>query len=861
MGRQAWRGWTVLGTSGLFAVGLGCSGQDGGAPAAAGGLGGAGGGGTGGGAPCAVGLSLCGVTCVALGTDPANCGQCGLACAAGEQCSAGTCSCPSGLERCGGVCVSLATDADHCGACSAACAATEVCSQGACVGSCAPGETLCGQSCVQTATDGSHCGACDHACAGGQICLDGSCVCSGGSTDCGAGCVDLMTDPLHCGDCATTCPPGTTCSLGQCRAGSGGTGGSGASSGGAGTGGGGTGGAGTGTGGGGGIGGSGCGVASPSGVYQLEALDRGLVAVRAGSNNYVGWRMLGHEYDAAEPGRVVYRVYRDGTRIAEVTDSTNFLDAGAPATAAYAVALVVDGAECAASPTVTPWAENYLSISTSAPPGGSSPACGDDGGGSYSYTAGDSSVGDVDGDGQYELFVKWDPSNAKDNSQSGCTGNVYLDAYRLTGQRLWRIDLGPNIRAGAHYTQFVVYDFDGDGRAELAVKTAPGTRDGTGAYLGQGPAANDSDSTSYRNGSGYILTGPEYLTVFNGLTGAEMATENFEIGRGTVSSWGDNYGNRVDRFLATMGFVSDDGRPSIIMARGYYTRATLTAWEWNGSSLTRFRTWDSNQSTAYAGQGTHSLSIANVDDDLPHEIIYGASVLDHDGTRKCSTNQGHGDALHVTDLVPSRPGLEAFMPHESGSSVAYTMFDANTCAALWQGPNNGGSEGPGRGVAADIDPNNPGSEAWVNSAGLFSATTGSNIGSNASSCNFLLWWDPDLSRELLNGTSVRSYDNSSANVNLDASGCSSINGSKSTPNLSGDLFGDWREEVVFRCGDTLRIYTATSVSTHRIYTLMHDAQYREAISWQNGAYNQPPHPSFHIGNGMATVPNANLRLP
>src|SRR3954463_31672 len=161
------------------------------------------------------------------------------------------------------------------------------------------------------------------------------------------------------------------------------------------------------------------------------------------------------------------------------------------------------------------------------------------------------SAGDADGAGRYEIILKWDPSNSKDNSQAGCTGNVFIDAYTLTGTRLWRIDLGPNIRAGAHYTQFIVYDFDGDGKAEMAVKTAPGTKDGTGKFLSLGPAANDDDSKAYRQSDGYVLSGPEYLTVFSGLTGAELATVDFDQARGTVSSWGDSYGNRVDRFLAT----------------------------------------------------------------------------------------------------------------------------------------------------------------------------------------------------------------------------------------------------------------------------------------------------------------------
>ena len=239
----------------------------------------------------------------------------------------------------------------------------------------------------------------------------------------------------------------------------------------------------------------------------------------------------------------------------------------------------VEGLEQARSAAAAVWAQDYLRIPIQPPPAGTTPGTCPTPKEAYTYSANDGSVGDLDGDGEYEMVLKWDPSNSKDNSQSGCTGNVYLDAYKLNGKRLWRIDLGRNIRAGAHYTQFLVYDFDGDGKAELAVKTAPGTRDGTGVYLHTGPAASDDDAADYRNSRGYVLSGPEYLTVFGGPTGAELATVSFGVPRGTVSSWGDSYGNRVDRFLASAAFVSDagggsqsaSGRPSILMARGYYT--------------------------------------------------------------------------------------------------------------------------------------------------------------------------------------------------------------------------------------------------------------------------------------------------
>jgi rhamnogalacturonan endolyase len=285
----------------------------------------------------------------------------------------------------------------------------------------------------------------------------------------------------------------------------------------------------------------------------------------------------------------------------------------------------------------------------------------------------------------------------------------------------------------------------------------------------------------------------------------------------------------------------------------------MTAWNYRDGQLTRIWTFDtSNGYQNYTGKGCHSLSIADVDGDLMQEVIYGASTIDNDGTGMCAVSfYGHGDALHVTDLVPSRPGLEAFQPTEATGVPAYFVRDAATCEILWQGPNSS-DEGPGRGVAGDISPNNPGAEAWVNSAGLFSAADGSNAGSRPSSCNFLIWWDGDESRELLDSNTVSQYDGSGSGFT--ASGCSSINGTKSTPNLSADLLGDWREEVIFRCGSNVRIYTTDQPTSRRIYTLMHDPQYRAAISWQNSGYNQPPHPSFHIGNGMADPPRPDIHV-
>jgi rhamnogalacturonan endolyase len=573
---------------------------------------------------------------------------------------------------------------------------------------------------------------------------------------------------------------------------------------------------------------------------QMEDLNRGLISLRSGSGNFVSWRMLG-----TDPASVSYRLYRAGTLVA-TQSHTNFFDNGAAQGASYTVRAVVNGAEGPDSEAALQvGSSGFLDVPLSVPGGGTSPD-----GVAYTYSANDASVGDLDGDGQYEFVVKWDPSNAKDNSQSGYTGNVFVDAYRLNGQRLWRIDLGRNIRAGAHYTQFQVYDYDGDGRAEVAMKTADATVSGTGQVIGNSGA-------DHRNSSGYVLAGPEYLTMFDGLNGSIRSTVNYNPPRGTVSSWGDSYGNRVDRFLAGTAYL-DGQRPSLIMARGYYTRAVIAAWDFRNGSLTQRWVYDSGSGGAY-GQGNHQLSVADLDADGRDEIIYGSAAINDNGTLMWTTGQGHGDALHVGDLIPSRSGLEVFKPTEDGAHAAHFVADGRTGQLVQSAP--ACSCDNGRGVAGDIYAGNAGAEFWSSSVdGLRSATNNANLGRKPSSSNFLIWWDADPVRELLDQTRIDKYGTSSDTRLLTASGVASNNGTKATPAISGDIFGDWREEVVWRTtnSNALRVYFTPTPTTTRIFTLVHDPQYRVALAWQNTAYNQPPHPSFFLGNGMSTPPQPSI---
>ncbi|MGP4112214.1 rhamnogalacturonan lyase [Streptomyces sp. 4N509B] len=581
-------------------------------------------------------------------------------------------------------------------------------------------------------------------------------------------------------------------------------------------------------------------------LQQLESLDRGLVSVHNGSGNLVSWRYL-----ASDPDNVAFHVYRGDTRVTEqpVTGSTNYFHAGAPNSADYRVRAVVNGVEQEFSPHAIQFRPGYRDVPIQQPPGGSVGGTPSGGGSSYTYNANDASVGDLDGDGVLEFVLKWDPSNAKDNSQSGHTGNTILDAYTLSGERLWRIDLGRNIRSGAHYTQFQVFDYDGDGSAEVAVKTADGTVDGTGRVIGDAGA-------DHRNSGGYVLSGPEFLTVFDGETGAALDTVDYVPARGNVSSWGDDYGNRVDRFLAGTAYL-DGQRPSIIMARGYYTRSVIAAWDFRDGQLTRRWTFDTNSSTnvgrGYDGQGSHSLSIGDIDGDGRDEIVYGSMAVDDNGWGLWTTRTGHGDAQHLGDFDPNDAGLEYFKVSESSSQPSSLRIDPANGSVVWR---TGSGSDNGRGVAGDVHAGNAGAEFWSASDTTLRNLAGGSVGREPSSVNFLAWWDGDPSRELLDDTRVDKYGTGGETRLLTGSGVSSNNGTKATPALSGDILGDWREEVVWRTSDNraLRIYSTPHETSYRITTLLQDRQYRTGLAWQNTAYNQPPHPSFYIGAGMGTAP-------
>ena len=329
---------------------------------------------------------------------------------------------------------------------------------------------------------------------------------------------------------------------------------------------------------------------------KREHFGRGVIAIRENPSTVaVSWRYL-----SSDPMDESFDVYRNGEKVNKypIRNATFFQDIyKGTESVLYTVKAIQSKTEsCYQLPSDAP--AGYLNIPLNRPENGTTPA-----GQSYFYAPNDASIGDVDGDGEYEIILKWDPSNAHDNSHDGYTGEVYFDCYKLNGQHLWRINLGRNIRAGAHYTQFMVFDFDGDGKAEVVMKTADGTVDGKGKVIGDAQA-------DYRNEQGRILTGPEYLTVFNGLTGEAIQTIDYVPGRGNLMDWGDNRGNRSDRFLACVAYL-DGIHPSVVMCRGYYTRTVLAAYDWNGKELKERWIFDSNHPGCedYAGQGNHNLRV------------------------------------------------------------------------------------------------------------------------------------------------------------------------------------------------------------------------------------------------------------
>ena len=625
---------------------------------------------------------------------------------------------------------------------------------------------------------------------------------------------------------------------------------------------------------------------------QREHLDRGVVAIRDGGKVVVSWRTLTSD-KTGEP----FDIYRNGQRLNQsplTTGGTFYIDEKPLQTdATYEIK---GGGKNGTFLLKADAPERYLPVKLQKPADGTAPD-----GRTYSYTANDASVADVDGDGQYEIILKWDPTNAHDNAHDGFTGPTLFDCYRLDGTLLWRIDMGINIRSGAHYVPFIVYDLDGDGRAEFIVRTADGTHDAKGNVIGdpkadyrhgQRPPKEQQDkgqfngqqewaryNNSRRPMTGRILTGPEYITVFNGLTGEAMDTKPYVPQRGDPNTWGDAYANRSDRMLAAVGYL-DGIHASAIFCRGYYTRTVIAAWDWDGKELKQHWVFDTDDEgtgkdgkpqSSYAGQGNHNLRVADVDGDGCDEITYGSMAVDNDGQGLYNTGMGHGDAIHLMAFDPSTDKLQVWDCHENRRDGS-DFRNARTGEVIFQIPSK---SDVGRAMAADIDPTNPGLEMWSSDSHGIRNIKGETINDAKDpddpqhqqhlsingrylSINFGIWWDGDLLRELLDHETVSKYDWQQKQI-IDIVKFPEVkfnNGTKSNPALAADILGDWREEVIARTDDSseLRIFVSPIPTDYRINCLMEDIPYRLSTAAQNVGYNQPSEPGFYLGPDKTVCP-------
>lgn len=575
---------------------------------------------------------------------------------------------------------------------------------------------------------------------------------------------------------------------------------------------------------------------------KMEPLGRGVVAMPTKDGSVaVSWRYL-----TSDPENQAFDVYCDGKKINSkpLTESTFLTHKNKGGKdCVYTVKPLKGGKE--GSFTLNADApREYLSIPLDKPALGVEPF-----GKEYFYTANDASVGDVDGDGEYEIILKWDPTDSHDNAHDGFTGPTLIDCYRLDGTKLWRIDLGENIRSGAHYIHPMVYDLDGDGKAEVVLKTADGTQDGQGKVIGDRRA-------DWRNMKGRIVAGPEYLTVFNGETGAEMATVDYIPERGNLKDWGDGYANRSDRFLACIAYL-DGAHPSVVMCRGYYTRSVLAAFDWDGKELKSKWVFDSNTpgNEAYAGQGNHNLRVADVDGDGCDEIIYGQMTVDHDGKGLYSTGMYHGDSIHLLSDINDQK-YYVWGCHENRKDGT-SLRDARTGEVIFQFKSD---KDIGRCMAADIDPTHPGVEVWSPNTDGIRSFTGELISPRqefisevkaVTPVNMAVWWDGDLLRELLDRNVVSKYDwnDGTCKPLLTMEGTLWNNGTKANPCIACDILGDWREEVLMRTEDSgeLRLYHTDIPTDFRFHTFLQEPAYRTSVANQNVGYNQPSEPGFYFG--------------
>ena len=496
------------------------------------------------------------------------------------------------------------------------------------------------------------------------------------------------------------------------------------------------------------------------------------------------------------------------------------------------------------------------------------------------YTANDVSVGDLDGDGEFEIVVKRLQSvkDASGNivsdgsgasySQQDCLYAVIWDAYKLDGTFLWRIKGGPGIILG-NSSAFAIADFDGDGCAEMAIRTCEGTVFGDGEEI---PDTNGDGKIDYRtwgnlNSSSpgwvdhYNSAGPEFISIIDGKTGRELARDNF-IDRATSSSWGDNYWKRACSFRVGVGCFDETGLPSVVFGRGVYARSVIEAWDWRDGQLTRrwrFDTTDGGRGkdgkrhSTYAAQGNHSLNVADLDGDGLDEVMYGSMAVDDDGIGLWNTGLGHGDANHVGKFLPEREGLQMFHCLESGKTMV-ALHDARDGKVIWK--KDGSSDNDmGRCLVGDFLPQYPGCEFFYYQGNYIQqdgTETSINTKGQKGGCGMAIWFDGSLSRQLIEDNIIHSPANGRT-FTMYRYNETFINGTKSNPSWYGDLVGDWREEVILpdqsRVQD-LKIFSTWYPTTHKFPWLMADHTYWLSALNENIGYNQPTNLGYYLGTDL-----------
>lgn len=616
-----------------------------------------------------------------------------------------------------------------------------------------------------------------------------------------------------------------------------------------------------------------------------EKLNRAPVAVKTSQGILVSWRSL--TSDAKE---TTFSVYRNGKLLASnISDVTNWLDTEGKPGDIYRIE-TSKGEKSEA----TAWNNMFTSFDVKRP------AAIKSGNTTGRYRPDDMAVGDVDGDGNYELILKWMPDNQRDSgSKKGFSSPIIISAYKMDGTPLWKkdINIGPNVRSGNHTTQLVVFDLDGDGKAEVVCKTAPGSTDGNGNYVtevGDAKIKAVDNTKSYVNGDGLVTDGEEFLTVFNGETGAAMNTIWYSPSRSGVdfptegcpvsSFFGDANCNRSERFNAAVAYLDGlDKLPTAIFQRGYYKNCFIWAVDWNGKNLStrwlhkglsgKWETVDasgnvlsSGSGNSSFGQGVHGISVGDVNTDGCDEICIGSATIAHDGKLLCATGKGHGDAIHLADLCPDRPGLEVMMPHEE-SPYGYDVHDATTGELLVSAT---GTSDNGRGLAADFIPANRGYEFWSSADGnIYDCATGKVVYSKKPDTNFRIYWTGDPFDQTFDGRydsntgksapRIRNFNTASGSIATfqefsDYGSPMSGNTTKATPCLQADLLGDWREELIMFQYESdytsptcnILIYSTPEPTKYKVPCLMEDHVYRMGVVWQNSSYNQPPHLGYYL---------------